>query len=190
MKMKIKKIILTLCVIEITCLHSINVNAELVDNGKITSDTQTGIDWLDLTETSGLSYDYVSSQLGSGGRFEGWAFASREQINTFFSNAGFVKKLKTSSNIAPVSKVLNLWGVISLRSSDETGDRSKFMYGDSYAVGPSKKNIYRVYVGYIGKTGVIGKERGLVLLNNVKSSLSIKESNDKTGSALIRKTKL
>lgn len=187
--MKMKKIILSLWVAVISCLISINVNAELVDNGKITSDTQTGIDWLDLTETSGLSYDYVSSQLGSGGRFEGWSFASREQINTFFSNAGFVKKLKTSSNIAPVSKVLNLWGVISLRSDGETGDRSKFMYGEPYAVGPTKKNIYRIYVGYIGKTGAVGKERGLVLLNNVKSSLSTKESNNKTGSALFRNSK-
>lgn len=139
--MKMKKIILSLCVTAITCLMSINVNAELVDNGKITSDTETGVDWLDLTETSGLSYDYVSSQLVSGGRFEGWSFASREQINTFFSNAGFVKKLKTSSNILPVSRLLNLWGVISLRSSEETGDRSKFMYGDSYAVGPSNKTV-------------------------------------------------
>jgi len=173
----------------ISCFLSIKVNAELTDNGKYTSDTKTGYDWLDLTETSGLSYDYVSSQFGSGGRFEGWAFASREQINNFFSNAGFIKKLKTSSNIVPVSNLLNLWGVISSRSNAETGERSKFMYGEPYEVGPSKKNIKRVYVGYIGKTGAIGKERGLVLLNNVKSSLSIKESNDKTGSALIRKSK-
>jgi len=186
-----KKIILTLCLLTISCFISINVNAELTDNGKYTSDTQTGFDWLDLTETSGLSYDYVSSQFGSGGKFEGWSFASREQINDFFISAGFVKKLKTSSNIVPVSSLLNLWGVISMRSNAgaETGDRSKFMYGVPYAVGPSKKNIQRVYVGYIGKTGAVGKERGLVLLNNVKSSLSIKESNDKTGSALIRKSK-
>jgi len=69
------------------------------------------------------------------------------------------------------------------------GDSSKFIYGEAYGVGLPKKNIYRVYSGYIAKIGVIGKERGLVLLNNVKSSLSINESEDETGSALIRKTK-
>ena len=184
-----KKIILTLWLTATACFISINVKAELVDNGKFTSDTQTGLDWLDLTETSGLSYEYVSSQLGGGGRFEGWSFAEQEQINTFFSNAGFVKKLNPSSNIVAVSKLLDLWGVIILRSSKENGDLSKFMYGTAYAVGPTKKNNHRVYVGYVGKIGAIGKERGLVLLNNVKSSLSIKESNDKTGSALMRNSK-
>ncbi|MCW8934309.1 MAG: hypothetical protein OQK98_06255 [Gammaproteobacteria bacterium] len=184
-----KKILPTLWLMAISCFISSNVNAELLDNGKFTSDTEEGIDWLDLTETSGLSYEYVSSQLGTGGRFEGWSFASREQINTFFSNAGFVKNLKTSSNIVPVSRLLNLWGVISLRANKETGDGSKFMYGEPYVIGPPKKHNQRVYVGFIGKTGATGKERGLVLLNNVKSSLSIKESNDKTGSALIRRSK-
>ncbi|MCW9047833.1 MAG: hypothetical protein OQK46_07115 [Gammaproteobacteria bacterium] len=182
-----KKIILTLWLTAIASFISINVNAELIDNGKFTSDSETGIDWLDLTETSGLSYDYVTSQLVSGGKFEGWSFASREQINTFFSNAGFLKKLKTSSNIEPVSRILNLWGVIILRIDKETGDGSKFMYGEPYVIGSPSKNNYRVYVGYIGKTGAPGNERGLVLLNNVKSSLSIKESNNKTGSALIRR---
>ena len=165
---------------------SMNLSAELIDNGNYTSDTETGIDWLDLTETKGLSYAFVLSHFGSGGQFEGWSYATREQINVFMTNAGFVKGLKTSSNIVPISRLLNLWGTLSLRSSKEIGDRSKFLHGATYRVDLPKKNSQRAYVGSIEKTGEIGKERGLVLLNNIQSSLSINESNDKTGSALIR----
>ena len=181
------KTLILVCLFASACFITTNVNAELIDKGHYTSDTLTGHDWLDLTQTRGVSYEYVASQLGKGGQFEGWAFATREQINAFFSNAGFGNKLKTSSKLVPVSRILNLWGVISTRSGKETGDSSKFMYGDPYAVALPKKNSHRVYVGYIGIIGVTGNERGQVLLNNIKSSLSVKESNDKTGSALIRK---
>jgi len=165
-----------------------NVNAELVDNEAYTSDKKTGLDWLDLSQTKGLSYNYVLSQFKSGGEFEGWEFATREQINVFLSNAGYVVGLKPGGNLSAISSLLDMWGVISIRSSNELGDQSKFMYGVPYAIGLPKKNNLRVYVGSIAKSGVIGRERGLVLLNKVQTSISVNESNDKTGSALVRKS--
>ena len=54
---------------------SINCHASLIDNNFYTTDTTSGLDWLDLTETVGYSYNYISTQLGSGGEFEGWQYA-------------------------------------------------------------------------------------------------------------------
>jgi len=63
-----------------------SANASLIDNGSYTSDTQTGLDWLDLTETQNKSYDYVSSQLGTGGLYAGYAYATSTQFYTLVSN--------------------------------------------------------------------------------------------------------
>jgi len=52
------------------------VNATIVDHGDYLSDDYSGLDWLDINNTFGLSYDYVSSQLGDGGLFEGWRYAT------------------------------------------------------------------------------------------------------------------
>ena len=40
------------------------------------TDTATGLDWLDVTTTAGMSFNQVSSQLGSGGQFAGWRYAT------------------------------------------------------------------------------------------------------------------
>jgi len=50
------------------------------------TDTATGLDWLDVTTTAGMSFNQVSSQLGSGGQFAGWRYATGDQFNTLMSN--------------------------------------------------------------------------------------------------------
>jgi hypothetical protein len=57
---------------------SSNVNAAIVstdwlapDDNLITHDTDSGLEWLDLTATNHRSYSDISSQLGIGGEFEG-----------------------------------------------------------------------------------------------------------------------
>ncbi|RDH87232.1 MAG: hypothetical protein DIZ78_05370 [endosymbiont of Escarpia spicata] len=48
----------------------------------------SGLEWLDLTATSGMTYNQVSVQLGAGGMFEGFSFASRSLLATLFDSAG------------------------------------------------------------------------------------------------------
>lgn len=67
---------------------STSANAGLIDNGDYITDTDSGLDWLKLTETQTQSYNYVNSQLGSGGALEGWAFASASQFDVLITNAG------------------------------------------------------------------------------------------------------
>lgn len=62
--------------------------AAIVDSADHTflTDTATQLDWLDVTASLGRSYDDMSSQLGVGGDFEGWQFATREQFITLLFN--------------------------------------------------------------------------------------------------------
>jgi hypothetical protein len=67
---------------------STSANAAIIDNGTYTTDTSTGLDWLDLTATAGMSYNQVSAELGAGGIFEGWTYATRAQVSGFWDSFG------------------------------------------------------------------------------------------------------
>lgn len=101
---------------------SSNASATLIDNNYFTTDTTTGLDWLDLTETVNLSYDYVSSQFGSGGEFEGWALASRLQVRDLLDNAGGSGTYDgwSTGNNGVVTPLLGLWGDFSTDSQNNS----------------------------------------------------------------------
>jgi len=88
-------------------------SAALIDNGDYTTDTNSGLDWLDLTLTTSLSYDYVSSQLSAGGQFDGWAYADASQLASFFDSAGGTGPYNgwSNNNINVVEPLLSLWGI-------------------------------------------------------------------------------
>lgn len=69
-------------------LFAIPSSAAIVDAPDHTylTDTATGLDWLDVTTTAGMSFNQVSSQLGTGGQFAGWRYASGDEFNTLVSN--------------------------------------------------------------------------------------------------------
>lgn len=56
-------------------------HAAIVDHGDYLTDTATGLDWLDVTKSVNMSYNYVSSQFGTGGAFEGWRYATGNEFN-------------------------------------------------------------------------------------------------------------
>jgi hypothetical protein len=70
-------------------------NATLIDIGTRTLDDNTGLEWLDLTETRSLSYNFVSGQLGSGGAYEGWRYANLAETQNLFWQAGFTLDSRT-----------------------------------------------------------------------------------------------
>jgi hypothetical protein len=61
-------------------------HATIVDNGTYTTDTITGLDWLDLTATAGQSYNSVIGSPPPGG----WAYATLSQVSSLFDDAGGV----------------------------------------------------------------------------------------------------
>ena len=64
-----------------------NGNA-VTDGNNLTIDTITGFEWLDTTLSSNMSYNQIAAEFGSGGLFEGFQFATRADIATFWLNAG------------------------------------------------------------------------------------------------------
>lgn len=75
---------------------SFNVNAALMSadwqtsgDNLLTIDSISGLSWLDLSESNGMSYNEVLSQLGEGGIFEGFRYATtNEVIELWSSNFG------------------------------------------------------------------------------------------------------
>ena len=56
--------------------------------GDLTFDDETLLEWLDWTVTTDLSYDDVSAQLGAGGAYAGFRYATGDEILTLFDHAG------------------------------------------------------------------------------------------------------
>ena len=88
--------------------------------GTITHDTDTGIDWLDLTLTTSRSVNDITDQLVPGGEFEGFRYATTADITTLWTHAGIVNITTegpiggadfTAANFAPANALAELFGV-------------------------------------------------------------------------------
>jgi len=122
-------------------LVTFNASAVLVDNGTFTTDTRTGLDWLDIIQTENMSYNQVTAQLGTGGLFEGWVYATNAQVSEFFTSAGGTPPydLSNTTNIGVVAPLVNLWGPTSPLVGT---DSIVFITGDeSLSAGSNTRNV-------------------------------------------------
>jgi len=76
-----------------TLILSANANSAIIStdwhtagDNLITRDTASGLDWIDLTETNGQSYNFVSGELGIGGLYEGYRYATDDEVISLWSN--------------------------------------------------------------------------------------------------------
>jgi hypothetical protein len=86
----------------------------------ITRDTITGLDWLDLTQTIGYSYDDMLVELGVGGMFEGFRYATTVDVDGLQQAAGLSAGLfYTASSIirSRVESLMDMVGVTELEAS-------------------------------------------------------------------------
>jgi len=65
----------------------ISVDRLLAGDGQITRDTLSGLDWLDLTLTTNVSYNDIQADFG-GWISDGWRHATRAEACQLFVNAG------------------------------------------------------------------------------------------------------
>lgn len=63
-------------------------NATIIDNTTYTTDTATGLDWLDVTASLARSFNNVSANFGSGGAFQGWRYATGAELTTLLLDWG------------------------------------------------------------------------------------------------------
>ena len=61
-------------------------------DGLLTFDTETGLEWLDWTVTTGISYDDMPADLLTSPEYLGFRYASLTDIETFFDNANLPNK--------------------------------------------------------------------------------------------------
>ena len=64
----------------------INLDWQAAGDGLIVRDTNTHLEWLKLTQTFGMSYTSVSGQLGSGGTFAGFRYATNAEVVDLFGD--------------------------------------------------------------------------------------------------------
>jgi hypothetical protein len=84
--MKIISILLTSLTTALFLALSPVTHAEIINNNSFTTDTQTGLDWLDVTETVNQSYNEVRAQLEKDGKYYGFRYATAEEFNTFIGH--------------------------------------------------------------------------------------------------------
>ncbi|MEM8945294.1 MAG: hypothetical protein AAGD11_08935 [Planctomycetota bacterium] len=89
---------LTLLISSISPASAILVSQDDPTHGpdSITRDTDTGLDWLDLTLTTDRSYNDVMSNFTIGGDFAGFRFATGPELSTlFYTSAGITPGFQT-----------------------------------------------------------------------------------------------
>ncbi len=81
---------------------------------KLTIDPATGLLWLDTTATAGRTCAEVEAQLGPGGEFEGFRYATESEVATLFEHACLTNigsNIDRLSNTAPAIHLQSLVGV-------------------------------------------------------------------------------
>lgn len=79
---------------------SISTNASIVSlnssfgSDTITRDTNSGLEWLDVTVTRGLSYGQVTAGMTAGGAYEGWRYATVAELDQLIVDFGYVAVLQ------------------------------------------------------------------------------------------------
>ncbi|MFC1880972.1 6-bladed beta-propeller [Thermodesulfobacteriota bacterium] len=77
-------------------------DASVFGVGAITYDSETGLEWLDITETFNKSFNYVSTQFGPGGEFEGFRHATLAEVEELMIHAGIPDiDSRTTANFEP-----------------------------------------------------------------------------------------
>lgn len=136
---------LTVGVITGLTLYPYNTQALLMEHdlllgggdALLTYDDDTGLEWLDLTYTTGLSYLEINDAwIGSGDPLWGFRHANPSEVETLFVNAG-VDPINASSAYGTVSSLLGLVGVTELYEADYPGGsviytRTEKAYGLSF----------------------------------------------------------
>ena len=84
--------------------HSHAAIVDSFDHTYIT-DTETKLDWLDVTLSVNRTYTDVSSQFGTGGEFEGWRYASGDEFNILVGN--FTGDVITEGDYSRINQEVN-----------------------------------------------------------------------------------
>ena len=128
---KIKYLVAALCMVSSVANAKFVETDWLADGDALaTLDTESGLEWLDLSETVNHSISSVDAQTGVGGLYEGWRLPTYDEIQ-FLMQEGLFEGLfvtsgmqQSSANQTAVSEFYRLHGY----TRDDSNPRSYGMY--------------------------------------------------------------
>ena len=133
-----------------------NSTGEIIDDGDWTTDTATGLQWLDLDETWGNSDAQIRTRLEVGGDLyqKGWHWATRSEVRTFWSNAGVVEaeEYPDSDDPATLDYSIAIADLMELVKGARTAGSANFVPLDYHpmrgitADGPDAQNGYSPFL--------------------------------------------
>jgi len=151
-------------ILAIIACFSVSANAGLIEESNYVIDTDQGLDWLRWDETNNRSYNDVLSNLGAGGDFEGWQFATATQAELFLDGLGLTDystaTQETTSDI--FQELARLMGVemtptqswiYGMVETSGTKARTYSQYDYSWRAAPEYKifNLNKTYsAGFLG----------------------------------------
>lgn len=90
-----------------------HLRAELIDRGTTTYDTETGLEWLDVTQTLGVSAFEILVNGYGGYTAAGWTLGTVEQLDELFLHAGIPLPhdgLQSPAGFAGANRLIQLLG--------------------------------------------------------------------------------
>jgi hypothetical protein len=89
--------------------------------GSLTLDTDTGLQWLDVNLSVSFSYNEMRAEMLSGGQYEGFRYATRDEVASLFVNAGVqhINAVSTDNNQAAAQLMEFLGFTSSRRGNNE-----------------------------------------------------------------------
>ena len=155
--------------ISIACLVTVPLQADLhaalverdwqvPGDAALTYDTDTGLEWLDLTLTQDSSYNDTASQLGAGGMFDGFQFATDLQLIDLYKAVDLQEQTSdTMTGGAQIELLLDYWGVL---YDFGGGERSEYFIANTEGLPAGQHWVGRVVWLSSGNAGVAAKYIG------------------------------
>lgn len=146
---------------------AITVKAEIIDRGLVTYDTETGLSWLDATETRDMNYREVVAEMGVGGRLFGWRHATTHELDQLLYHFGLVPVTANCEH----GVAFCTWGGV---SDEELLEDIITMLGDTlrayFEISEPGRYTYPDGVGTSGGIVVHGAEPRLLDVNSSEPS--------------------
>lgn len=115
MKIFTSKLINKIILSSVLSIPALSAHSAIIDYNTYFTDTETGLNWLDVTATVNRSYNDISGQFVAGGEFYGWRYATSNEFNSLLSSyTGIVAvgnaRTITTGTTPSVDGVVELFG--------------------------------------------------------------------------------
>jgi hypothetical protein len=121
----------------------------------LTIDTSSGLGWLNLTASAGLSYQQVQADTQPGGIFYGFRFATAQEVLNLYSSAGFSTGNYPSAT-QPILLFLSMIGATSYQDGNPETFGISGTALEGLQIVPGVDFFYNSGVPTYGVTGVPG----------------------------------